>query len=140
MSRRSEFAGLFQDLDLAGLSDAQSGCCMWLANHLLSQRLSSERVLVVNGDDVADRPLQTLTLIANAGGFAVSEEQIDVIVSHPSVSRYSKDMSISFNATSRQEEMEQLDQEWGKEAQAAIHWLEDRAERDLSYWFTRNVL
>lgn len=131
MSQRHEFAELFQDLDVAGLSDAQAACCMWLANRLQSQSLCSsdscERVLVLNGDDVADRPLQTLTRIANAGGFAVSEQQLDVIVSHPSVARHSKNSSIPFNATSRQQEMEQLDQRWGEEAQVAIHWMKARA-------------
>ena len=112
MSQHPEFAELFRDLDVAALSDAQSACCMWLANHLQSQRLcSSERVLVVNGDDVADRPLQTLTRIATAGGFAVSEQQLETVVSDPSVSRYSKNLSVSFNATSRQQQLEQLDQQ-----------------------------
>ena len=128
MSQREEFAELFHDLDVAGLSDAQAACCMWLANHLQSQRLcssdNSERVLVLNGDDVADRPLETLARIAKAGGLVVSKEQLEAIVSHPSVSRYSKDSSIPFNATSRQQEMEQLDQQWGEEAQVAIHWMD----------------
>jgi hypothetical protein len=131
MSRRHEFAELFQDLDVAGLSDAQTACCMWLANSLQAQGLSSsdssERVLVVNGDDVAERPLETLTRIAKAGGFAVNEKELEAIVSHPSVSRYSKDSSIPFNATSRQQELEQLDQQWGEEARVAIHWMQDRA-------------
>ena len=129
MSQRQEFAEPFQDLDVADLSDAQNACCMWLAHRLQAQRLCSsdrsERVLVVNGDDVAERPLQTLTRIAKAGGFSVSEKQLEAIVSDPSVSRYSKDSSIPFNATSRQQEMEKLDQQWGEEAQEAIRWMED---------------
>jgi hypothetical protein len=129
MRRRHEFAELFQDLDVAGLRDAQTACCMWLANRLQAQRLcsndGSERVLVVNGDDVAERPLETLTRIAKAGGFAVNEKQLETIVSHPSVSRYSKNSSIPFNATSRQQELEQLDQQWGNEAQVAIQWMQD---------------
>lgn len=132
MSHRREFAELFQELDVAALSDGQAACCMWLANHLQSQRLcSSEHVLVLNGDDVAERPLQTLTRIAKAGGFAVSDKQLDAIVSDPSVSRYSKNPSIPFNATSRQQEMEQFDQQWGDEAQAAIDWMQARAELSL---------
>ena len=127
MSQRPEFAEVFHDLDLGALNDAQAACCMWFANHLQSRRLSSERVLVVDGDDVADRPLQTLTRIAKAGGFAVSEKQLDAIVSDPSFSRYAKNWSIPFDATSRQREMEQLEQEWGEEAQVAIRWLERRA-------------
>ena len=130
MSRRHEFAEVFQDLDVAGLSDAQAACCMWLANHLQSQRLCSsdgcERVLVLNGDDVADRPLQALTTIAKAGGFALSEKQLDAIVTHPSVSRYSKNMSMPFNAASRKQELEQLEERWGEEAQLAIHWMKVR--------------
>jgi hypothetical protein len=128
MSQREEFAELFHDLDVAGLSDAQAACCMWLANHWQSQRLcdSSERVLVLNGDDVADHPVETLTGIAKAGGLVVSKQQLEAIVSHPSVSRYSKDSSIPFNATSRQQEMEQLDQQWGAEAQVAIEWMDAR--------------
>lgn len=130
MSQRREFAELFQGLDVASLSDAQVACCMWLAHSLQCQRLCSsdgcERVLVVDGDDVADRPLQTLTRIAKAGGFAVNEKQLEAIVSHPSVSMYSKDLSIPFNAKARQQAMEQLDQQWGEEAKVAIQWMEDR--------------
>ena len=128
MSQREEFAELFADLDVAALSDAQAACCMWVANRLISQRLSSSdscnRVLVVDGDDVADHPLQTLTQIARAGGFTVSEPQLEAIVSHPSLSRYSKNWSIPYNAASRQQEMDQLDQQWGEEARTAIQWLE----------------
>jgi hypothetical protein len=128
MSKRPEFAEVFQDVDVAGLSDAQAACLMWLANHLQSQRLcSSERVLVLNGDDVADHPLESLTRIAKAGNFAVSEKQLDAIVSDPSFSRYSKNWSIPFNATSRQKEMDELDQQWGVEAEVAIQWMEARS-------------
>jgi hypothetical protein len=136
MSQREEFAELFQDLYVADLSDAQAACCMWLANSLQCQRLCSsdsrDRVLVINGDDVADRPLQTLTRIAEASGFAVSEEQLNAIVNHPSVNRYSKDWSIPFNATSRQQEIELLEQQWGAEAHVAIQWMEARAAHTVA--------
>ena len=130
MGERHEFAELFQDVDVARLSDAQAACCMWMADRLLSQRLSSsencKRVLVLNGDEVADHPLEALTRIAKAGGFAVSEQELEAIVSHPSVTRYSKDWSIQYNAASRRQELEHLEQRWGKEAQMAINWMEAR--------------
>lgn len=133
MSERHEFAELFADLDVAGLSDAQAACCMWLANRMQCQSLCSsdgcERVLVIDGDDVAERPLQALARIAKAGGFDVSEQQLEAIVSHPSVSRYAKNPSIPFDATARKQELERLDRQWGEEARVAIHWMNDRAGR-----------
>ena len=130
MSKRHEFAEVFQDVDLAELSDAQAACCMWMADHLLSQRLSASdngnRVFVLNGDEVADHPLEALARIAKAGGFAVSEQQLEAVVSHPLVNRYSKDWSIPYNAASRHEEIERLEQQWGKEAEMAINWIEQR--------------
>jgi hypothetical protein len=130
MSTRHELAELFQDVDVARLNDAQAACCMWMADRLLSQRLSSSdncnRVLVVDGDEVADHPLEALSGIAKAGGFAVSEHQLEAVVSHPLFTRHSKDWSIPYNAASRQQELERLEQRWGKEAQMAINWMEAR--------------
>ncbi len=130
MSKRHEFAEVFHDVDIAHLSDAQAACCMWMADNLLSQRLSSsvncKRVFVIDGDEVADHPLEALSRIAKAGGFAVSQQQLDAVVSHPLVNRYSKDWSISYNAASRQQDLERLEQRWGKEADTAINWMEAR--------------
>lgn len=127
MTGRHEFAELFEGLDIAALNDAQAACCMWMANRLISQRLSaSDRVLVLNGDDVATHPLETLTQIAKAGGFAVSEQQLETIVRHPSFSRYSKNSSIAYDAASRKQEMEQLERQWGDEAEAGIQWMKAR--------------
>ena len=130
MSKRHEFAELFQDVDIARLTDAQAACCMWMGNRLLSQRLSSsddcKRVLLLDGDEVADHPLEALSRIAKAAGFAVSEQQLDAVLSHPLVTRYSKDWSIPYNAASRHQELEHLEQQWGKEAHMAIDWMEAR--------------
>lgn len=136
MSKRQEFAELFQDVDLARLTDAQAACCMWIANRSLAQRLvSSEncsRVLLLDGDEVADRPLEALSRITRAGGFGVSEQQLDAVLSHPLVTRYSKNWSIHYNAASRHEELKRLEQQWGKEAQTAINWMEARTDCDVS--------
>lgn len=130
MSKRDEFADLLQGVDVARLNDAQAACCMWMSDRLLSQKLSSSdngnRVLVIDGDEVADNPLEALSRIAKAGGFAVSEQQLDAVVRHPLVNRYSKDPSIPYNAASRHQELERLDQRWGKEADLAIDWMEAR--------------
>jgi hypothetical protein len=130
MAQRHEFAELFEGLDIAALNDAQAACCMWMANRLVSQRLSAsdscDRVLVLNGDDVAAHPVETLTQIAQAGGFVVSEQQLETIVTHPSFSRYSKNWSIAYDAASRKQEMEELDRQWGEEAEAGIQWMEKR--------------
>jgi hypothetical protein len=130
MSKRHEFADLFQDVDVANLSDAQAACLMWMADRLVAQKLSScancDRVLVINGDEVADHPLEALSRIAKSGGFALSEQQLDAVVNHPLVNRYSKDMSVPYNAASRLQELERLEQQWGREAQMAIDWMETR--------------
>lgn len=130
MSKRHEFAEVFHDVDVTHLSDAQVACCMWMANQLLCQRLSSgddcERVFVINGDEVADHPLETLSRIAKAGGFAVTDEELEAVVSHPSVTRYSKDTTIPYNAASRHHDLERLEQQWGEEAQTAINWMDAR--------------
>lgn len=130
MSKRPELAAVFQDVDVSGLSDAQAACCMWMGDRLISQRLSSsancKRVLVINGDEVADQPFEALSRIAKAGGFAMSEQQLEAVVSHPLVTRYSKDPSIPYDAASRLQELERLEQQWGKETQMAIDWMEAR--------------
>jgi hypothetical protein len=130
MRKRHEFAELFRDVDIAQLSTAQAACCVWMGNRLLSQKLSSgdrcKRVLVLDGDEVADHPLEALSRIAKAGGFAVSEQELEAVLSHPLGNRYSKDWSIPYNAASRQQELEYLEQQWGKEADMAINWMEAR--------------
>jgi hypothetical protein len=103
---------------------------MWMSDRLLAEKLSASdkgnRVLVINGDEVADNPLEALSRIAKVGGFALTEQQLDAVVSHPSVNRYSKDLSIPYTAASRHQELERLEQRWGKEADIAINWMEAR--------------
>ena len=130
MSTRDEFAEVFEDVDVKRLTDAQAACCMWTANRLLSQRLSSsancERVLLLDGDELADHPLEALHRIVKVGRFALSQEQLDGILSHPLVSRYSKNWSISYNAASRHQAINSHELRWGKEAQTGIDWMEAR--------------
>lgn len=130
MSKRHEFADLLQGVEVSSLSDAQAACCMWMSDRSIAERLSSSdnrnRVLVIDGDEVAERPTEALSRIAKAGGFTLSEQQLDAILSHPLVNRYSKDPSIPYNAASRQQELERLDERWGNEADIAIDWMEAR--------------
>jgi hypothetical protein len=56
------------------------------------------------------------------------------LTSHPSISRYSKDLSRPYDADSRQKEMAGLQNCWGEEADAGIEFALAHGASNLDQW------
>jgi hypothetical protein len=115
-------------IDPGNLNDAQSASYLWLVNKYLSQRLASgsngSRVILIDGGLVADSPGEAIRRVATTCGLPLEEQTLRWMVSHPSMQRYSKDISRPYNADSRRDELQELETRLGTEADAAIYWAE----------------
>jgi hypothetical protein len=114
------------DVDTTSLSDAEAGAFLWLLNSALCHRFSmgvdSSRVAVLNGDGVAESPREAVRTVAGFFGFTLEEAQLKEILAHPSVSRYSKDLSQVYDLESRRQDLRKLEDSLGSEADKGIEW------------------
>jgi len=108
------------------LSVAESAACLWLVHRLIGEELCSgrhrSRVVMVNGDQLADSPESVLPRILELCGMNPDGETLKNLLEHPSISRYSKDLSRPYDASSRMKEWLELEQCWGAESQSGEEW------------------
>jgi Sulfotransferase domain len=120
------------------LSVAQATAYLWLTHRFVCEQLVSNgnrsRVLVLNGEELLEDPASSLHAIMKMCGLAVSEEELQHLISHPSISKYSKDLSRPYDAVSRQKEMEELQNCWGREADAGIEFALAHGGSNLEHW------
>ena len=112
--------------NLEQLSVAESSACLWLVHRYLAEELlrgpHRSRVLLVDGDEVAESPRQTLAAITALCRLPVDDAQLDWLVSHPWVARYSKDLSRPYDASTRAAEITELERCWSAEADTGMEW------------------
>ena len=96
-------------------------------NRLLCGKVSSgpyaDRVLVLDGRDIAECSRTTLHRVLAHGNVSLDDTQILALMSDPSIGRYSKDLSRPYDATSRRAELDELDDQFGHEADEALDWV-----------------
>lgn len=109
------------------LSDEQAAVCYWLQTRFICTQLSSfpdrSRVLILNGQRIADSPRQVLTAVARMCRQTLTEEQLTWLIGHPSVHQHSKNISRPYDTESRSQELEQLEGRYGREIDSAIEWV-----------------
>jgi len=109
------------------LTDGQAASYIWLVNRLLCGKVSSgpyaDRVLVLDGRDIAECSRTTLHRVLAHGNVSLDDTQILALMSDPSIGRYSKDLSRPYDATSRRAELDELDDQFGHEADEALDWV-----------------
>jgi hypothetical protein len=108
------------------LSDAQAAACMWSINNLLREELSScqekARVLLLESDQLLNDPASALAAIARACQLPLDDQTISRMKVHPAISKYSKDVSISYDASSRRYDMARLEDRFASELNAGLEW------------------
>ncbi|MGH9897563.1 MAG: hypothetical protein ACRD4L_01755, partial [Pyrinomonadaceae bacterium] len=113
---------------------AEAAAYLWLTNRSLCTQLISNgyhsRVLVLSGEQVAGSPAEALRAIAKTCELSLTEQQLKWMITHSSVSKYSKDISRPYDVTSRHNEMTELEHCWGAEADAGIDWAMSYAAAD----------
>jgi len=116
----------FADIQTDKLSVEQHAACFWLRTRFLCDDLASgrerSRVMVLNGQRIADSPRDVLSDVAGRCGRTVNEEQLRWLIDHPSVHQHSKNTSRRYDAQSRRNELEELQQQYGKQIDAALDW------------------
>jgi Sulfotransferase domain len=119
------------NIDPRDLNDAEAAAYLWLVNRLLARRLASgahgSRVLLFDGEHLAAEPEKSLRTITRLAGLPLDGGQLKSMIEHPSASRYSKDLSRSYDASSRQRELAELEKHWGREAKIGLEWAAARA-------------
>jgi hypothetical protein len=108
------------------LNDIEATAYWWVLNRLLCRDLSSGaaagRVVVVNGEELADSPESTLKTIVAKCVLPVNADELKLLVDHPSVRKYSKNLSRPYDATSRRQEIADLERRWHREVEAGVEW------------------
>jgi hypothetical protein len=127
-----------KNVEVGRLSVAQATAYLWLTHRYTCEQLTSNgthgRVLVLNGERLLEEPHHSLNAVMKTCGFALSHDQVRDLTSHPSISRYSKDLSRPYDADSRQKEMEGLQNCWGEEADAGIEFALAHGASNLDQW------
>ncbi len=127
---------LLSAIDTASLSDAERGAYLWLINSAICDRLrtglDSERVLPLDGERVAEAPKETLRIVGDFLGLPLEEPQLEKMLVHPSISRYSKDLSQTYNVNSRRNEAKTLEAQFGDEVEQGIEWAR-RIKNELQF-------
>ena len=67
-------------------------------------------------------PMKTISAVARLCELSLDMSQLDWMITHSSINRYSKDVSCPYDVSSRNLEMREPERCWGVEADAGIQW------------------
>jgi hypothetical protein len=99
---------------------------MWSINNLLREELSScperARVTLIESDQLLNDPGNTLAAIARACHLPLDERTISWMMAHPAMNKYSKDVTISYDASSRRRDIARLEDRFAGELDAGLEW------------------
>jgi hypothetical protein len=114
------------NINPADLTDAEVAVCFWILNRAFCEQLSTgpyrSRVLVLDGECVAEFPREVLPNVTNLLGLSIGQDQLRWLVEHPSFQRHAKQPSRPYDAASRRREIGVLENRWGVEVGASIAW------------------
>jgi len=116
----------WEDVRPSTLTDAQTAAFMWTINNCLRQQFAAEperaRVVLLDSDQLVDDPEETLAVIARSCQHALDDKQIAWMVGHPSMRKYSKNVSRAYDASTRRREIAQLEEQYGAEVDEGAEW------------------
>jgi hypothetical protein len=111
----------------AKLHDAEASAYLWLINRLFWKELvassESNRVRIIDGDEIALEPRKALPKVADLFGLQLSESLLDQMLESSVVGHYSKDTSRSYSIEDREEELAGAELHFGHEADRAVDWI-----------------
>jgi hypothetical protein len=115
---------------LDDLSDPEAAAFLWLVNRFICGQLSSgvysSRVLVINGNRVADSPEKVLPAIADMCEITLQKQEITRLLEHPAVAKYSKDLSKAYTVDSRRQEIAELEERFAPERDSGMAWAKSQ--------------
>ena len=114
------------EIELQELDDAKKSAYLWLINNAfwseLRAKVGSERVLILNGEDVSRLPVATLTKVLEFFGVSVEPSAIQKIASSEVSSQHSKRPGTNYDSATREADLLEWEQRYGHEADRAIEW------------------
>ena len=121
------------ETDPKTLDDAQACAYLWLAHGVLLQKLIAEvgpdRVLVMDGESVSDKPEHAVRKTAEWLGLSPSESDFRTAIGDQTASRYSKDPSQEFSREHRQADLAAIYVKFGGEVESGLKWAAELAPR-----------
>lgn len=113
-------------LDPRKLNDGQACAWLWLTNGILLQRLlkdaGADRVLVVDGEEISDKPEETVREVAAWFGLRPGDAEIAAAIEDKTAGHYSKDPARKFTREDRRAELAEIYGRIGNEVEAAMTW------------------
>jgi hypothetical protein len=113
-------------IDPQMLTVPQAATYLWLVDRYLRTQLLSgtngKRVFPLDGEQLMRSPREALLAVAQMCGLCLDTDRLNWMIDHPSVHKYSKDLSRPYDVSSRNLEMRELERCWGVEADAGIEW------------------
>jgi hypothetical protein len=116
----------WDDVRPSTLTDTQAAAFMWTINNSLRGQLAAAperaRVFLLDSDQLVDDPGETLGVIARSCQLSLDDKQIAWMVGHPSTGKYSKNVSRSYDAKTRRQEIAQLEEQFGADVDEGAEW------------------
>jgi hypothetical protein len=116
------------DLRVAELDDARKAAYVWMVTGALwgnfRGSVGTERLLLMDGEDVSERPGPALRQVASFFGIPLAETEMDEIVADPVLERHSKFPGRPYDSATRQKDRESWEKQFSDEADRAIGWSE----------------
>jgi hypothetical protein len=120
------------------LRDGQCAAAMWLLNAFicrsLLERPDSHRILVLNGERLISRPVESVLAAADHLGLLADQSNHYAVQELRPLSHHSKDQKLAYDANTRAAELADAEARCGSEVEAAMSW----AEQVSSGWLSRS--
>jgi hypothetical protein len=113
-------------VELNTLNDAQKSADLWLITNAfwiqLRNKVSPERVLPLDGEQISRSPVAALTKVLSFFEIPMEPTDITRIASGEAASKHSKRPGSKYDAATRQADLLGWEERYGNEADRAIEW------------------
>jgi hypothetical protein len=135
--RRAELAAIdiapspLAQIDPKGLGDGEACAFLWLTNGVLLQKLlknvGSDGVLIIDGEEISDKPEETVRAVAAWFRLASSDSELRAVLNDEASGHYSKNPGQAFTREDRRAELAAIYSELGNEVETTMKWASARA-------------
>ena len=123
------------DIDPEQLDNAKAAAYWWMTTRFLQSELRSgaarARVSVMDGEQLAQSPRETLPPVMNSCGLSLDEDTLQHMLEHPFIQQHSKRPARVYDASEHHQEMAELQDRFGREVNGAIEWAASHTMTDL---------
>jgi hypothetical protein len=114
------------DVETATLSDAEAASYFWVVNRILCEdlcnRFGKNRIMVLDGEGIAEHPATALRRTTKFFGLAPGEEELAAIISNPAVRCVHSKNGEPYDATTRRKRLAAAASRTGMEVHGGVVW------------------